>query len=204
MRAAALRKLRGSTVDLSKHELEVLAQQIRADLDRIGGGTGAASSSHTAGTTANGCHDGHGQAARAGNPTERSTAGRDERNFDGTQYERIEVQSETIRVAGPQDPPQGATLRRTSDVMENPSSSNGVLTSSHRTGSIASSWRKSTTPPRKLTIASPSVTGINAITSRCWTPEFDSRAESPKSRPISSRTTNCSHDLRTLSYYWHS
>ena len=51
-----------------------------------GDGTGTANaSSHTAGTAANGCHGGHGQAARAGTPTERSTAGRDERNLDGTQ-----------------------------------------------------------------------------------------------------------------------
>ena len=102
-----------SCVELSKCELQVVAQQIRADLDRIDGGTGTASSSHTAGATANGCHDGHGQAARAGNPTERSTAGRDERNLDGTQYEGIEVGSGPV--AGPKDPPQGATLRRASD-----------------------------------------------------------------------------------------
>ena len=37
VRATALRKLRGSKVSLSKHELEVLAQQIRADLHRIDG-----------------------------------------------------------------------------------------------------------------------------------------------------------------------
>ena len=119
VRATALRKLRRSKVDLSLNELEVLAQQIRADLDRIDGdGTGTAASSHTAGTRADRSHGGHGQAARAGNP-ERSTAGRGERNLDGTQYERVEVESEPIRVAGPIDPPQGATLRRTSDVKEN-------------------------------------------------------------------------------------
>ena len=120
VRAAALHKLCGSKIGLSTYELQVPAQQIRADLDRIDGdGTGTAASSHNAGTTANGCHDGHGQVARAGNPTERSTAGKDEENLDGTQYEEIEVGSGPVRVAGPKDPPQGATLRRASDVMEN-------------------------------------------------------------------------------------
>ena len=119
VRANALRKLRGSKVDLSKHELEVLAQQIRADLDRIDGGTGTASSSHTAGATAHGCRGGHGQATHAGNPTVRSTAGRDERNIDGAQHEGIEAGSGPVRVSGPKDPPQGATLRRASDVLEN-------------------------------------------------------------------------------------
>ena len=115
VRATALRKLRGSKIGLSRYELQVLAQQIRADLDRIDGdGTGTAASSHTAGTTANKCNDGHGKAARAGNPTERFTAGRGERNLDGTQYEGIEVESERVRVAGPKDPPKGATLQRTS------------------------------------------------------------------------------------------
>ena len=61
VRATALRKLRRSKVDLSLNELEVLAQQIRADLERIDGGTGTASSSHTAGETAHKCHGGHGQ-----------------------------------------------------------------------------------------------------------------------------------------------
>ena len=93
VRATALPKLRGSKVDLSKHQLEVLAQQIRADLNRNGGGTGTASSSHTAGATAHGCHGGHGQATHAGNSTERSTAGRDERNLDGAQHEGIEAGS---------------------------------------------------------------------------------------------------------------
>ena len=50
--ATALCKLRRSEVDLSLNELEVLAQQIRTDLDRIDGGTGTASSSHAAK-----CHD---------------------------------------------------------------------------------------------------------------------------------------------------
>ena len=75
VRATALRKLRGSKDDLSKHELEVPAQQISADLDRIDGGTGTASSSHTAGATAHGCHGGHGQATHAGNPFEFSARG---------------------------------------------------------------------------------------------------------------------------------
>ena len=52
VRATALRKLRRSKMDLSLNELEVLAQQMRADLERIDGGTGTASSSHTAGATA--------------------------------------------------------------------------------------------------------------------------------------------------------
>ena len=109
----------GQKVDLSKHELEALAQQIRADLDRIDGGTETASSSHTAGATAHGCHGGHGEATHAGNPTERSTAGGDERNLDGAQHEGIEVGSRPVRVAGPKDSPQGATLRRATDVVEN-------------------------------------------------------------------------------------
>ena len=119
VRATALRKLRGSEVDLSKHDLEVLAQLIRADLDRIDDGTGTASSSHTAGATAHVCRGGHGQATHAGNPTERSTAGRDETNIDGAQHEGIEAGSGLVRVSGPKDPPQGATLRRASDVVEN-------------------------------------------------------------------------------------
>ena len=120
VRATALRKLRGSKIGLSKYQLQVLAQQIRADVDRIvGDGTGTASSSHTAGATTHGCHGGHGQVTHAGNPTERSTAGRDERNLDSTQYEGIDAGSGPVRVAGHKDPPQGATLRRASDVMEN-------------------------------------------------------------------------------------
>ena len=50
---------------------------------------------------------------------QRSTAGGDERNLDGAQHERIEAGSGTVRVAGPKDPPQVATLRRASDVVEN-------------------------------------------------------------------------------------
>ena len=64
VRATALRKLRRSKVDLSLNELEVVAQQIRADLERIDGGTGTASSSHTAGASAHGCHGGDGQATQ--------------------------------------------------------------------------------------------------------------------------------------------
>ena len=83
VRATALRKLRRSKVDLSLNELEVPAQQIRADLERIDGGTGTASSSHTAGAPAHECHGGHGQATHAGNPTERHVSGGDGRNPDG-------------------------------------------------------------------------------------------------------------------------
>ena len=120
VRATALRKLRTSKVDLSLNELEVLAQQIRADLDRIDGdGTGTASSSYTAGATAHGCHGGHGQATHAGNPTERSTAGGDERNLDGSQREGIETGSRPVRVIRSKDSPQGATLRRATDVVKN-------------------------------------------------------------------------------------
>ena len=119
VRATALRKLRRSKVDLRLNKLKVLAQKIRADLERIDGGTGTSSSSHTAGATAHGCHGGHGQAAHVGNPTERSTVGRDERNLDGAQHEGIETGSRTVRVIGSKDSPQGATLRRTTDVVEN-------------------------------------------------------------------------------------
>ena len=138
----ALRKLRGSTIGLSKYELQVLEQQIRADLDRIDGDGTANARSHAAGTTANGCHDGQGPAARAGTPTERSTAGRDERNLDGTQDDGIEVESEPITRCNPSTD-NGRHGK--------PSRSNGEPTSSQRTRSIASSWRKSTTPPRKFT-----------------------------------------------------
>ena len=140
-----------SCVGLSK--LQVPAQQIRVDLDRIDGdGTGTASSSHAACATANGCHDGHGQTVRAGNPTERSTAGRDERNIDGTQYEGIEVGSGPVRVAGPK---RSTRCNPSTDIGRHgkPSSSNGEPISSHRTGSIASFWRKSTIPPRMFATA---------------------------------------------------
>ena len=50
--------------------------------------------------------------------TERSTAAGDERKLDGAQHERIEAGSGLVRVAGPKDSPQGATLRA-SDVVEN-------------------------------------------------------------------------------------
>ena len=118
MRATALRKLRGSTDDLSEYGLQVLGQQITADLDRIDGNGTANASSYTTGTTANGCHDGHGPAAPAGTSTTRSAAGIDERNLVGTQDDGIKVESEPIRVAGPEDRPQGATLRRPTSVME--------------------------------------------------------------------------------------
>ena len=109
----------GQKVDLSLNELEVLAQQIRADLKRIDGGTGTASSSHTADATAHECHGGHGQATHAGNPTERPASGGDERNLDGTQHEGVKSESRTVRVIGSKISPQGATLRRTTDVVEN-------------------------------------------------------------------------------------
>ena len=61
VRATALRKLRGSKVNLSKHESEVLAQQIRADLHRIDGdGAGTAPGPHRSSATAHECHDGLG------------------------------------------------------------------------------------------------------------------------------------------------
>ena len=88
--------------------MEVLAQQIRADLERIDGGTGTASSSHTAGATGHKCYGGHGQATHAGNPTERSAGGGDERNLDRAQHEGIEKGSRTVR-----------TFRRATDVVEN-------------------------------------------------------------------------------------
>ena len=51
--------------------------------------------------------------------TERYTAGRDERNLDGTQRERIKDGSRQVRVAGSKDSPQGTTLRRAADDVEN-------------------------------------------------------------------------------------
>ena len=120
VRAAALRKLCGSKVNLSKHELEILAQQIRADLHRIDGdGAGTAPGSHRSSATAHECHDGPGQEACAGNPAKRHTAGGNERNPDGTQCERIKDGSGQVRVARSKDSPQGATLRRPANDMEN-------------------------------------------------------------------------------------
>ena len=107
VRSTAFRKLRGLTNDLSEYELQISEQQIIADLDRFDVKVTANASSHTTGTTANECHDGHGQAARAGTSTTRSTAGR---SLDGTQDDGIKVESEPIRAAGPEDPPQSATL----------------------------------------------------------------------------------------------
>ena len=149
MRATALRKLRGSKVNLSKHELEVLAQQIRADLHRIeGDGAGTAPGPHRSSATAHECHAGPGQEACAGNPAKRHTAGGNERNPDGTQCERIK---DGLR-AGPSCSIQRFSTRCNpstgSERRGKPSSSNGEPTSSHRTGSIASFWRKSTTPPK--------------------------------------------------------
>ena len=77
VRATALRKLRGSKVSLSKRELEVLAEQIRADLHRIDGdGARTAPGSHCSSATAHERHDGPGQEACAGNPAKRHTAAR--------------------------------------------------------------------------------------------------------------------------------
>ena len=120
MRATALRKLRGSKVSLSKRELEVLAEQIRIDLHRIGGdGAGTAPGSHCSSATAHERHDGPGQEACAGNPAKRHTAGGNERNPDGTQCERVKDGSEQVRVARSKDSPQGATLRRAENDVEN-------------------------------------------------------------------------------------
>ena len=155
VRATALRKLRGPKVNLSIRELEVLAEQIRADLHRIDGdGARTAPGSHCPSATAHERHDGPGQEACAGNPAKRHPAGGNERNPDGTPCERVKNGSEQVRVARSKDSPQGATLRRSDERRGKPSSSNGELTSSHRTGSIASFWRKSTTPPKMFETSS--------------------------------------------------
>ena len=119
VRATALRKLRGSKVSLNKHELEVLAQQIKADLHRIDGdGAGTAPGSHRSSETAHECHDGHGQETCARNPAERHTAGGNEKNPDGT-ARGSRTGSGQVRVARSKDSPQGATLRRPANDVEN-------------------------------------------------------------------------------------
>ena len=149
VRATALRKRRGSRKDLSEYELQVLNQQITADLHRIDGdGAGTASGSQRSSETAHECHDGHGQEAHAGNPAKRYTAGGNERNPDGTQ---LREDQGWVR-AGPSCSIQRFSTRCNPSTANGrrgkPSSSNGGPTSSHRTGSIESFWRKSTTPPK--------------------------------------------------------
>ena len=121
----ALRKLQRSKVGLSLNEVEVLAQQIRADLERIRR------------RNWNSFKLSHCRCNSLRVP-----------QWTWTSDKCRKSNRETCRVIGSKDSPQGATLRRTTDVVENPSSSNGEPTSLLRTESNANSWTESTIPPK--------------------------------------------------------
>ena len=109
-------RLQRSKVDLSLNELDLLAQQIlkesMAELEQLQALTLQVQQLTSAMVDTDKRHTQEIQQRE-------STAGGDERNLDGAQHEGIDVSSRPVRVAGPKDPPQGATLRRTTDVVEN-------------------------------------------------------------------------------------